>query len=220
MLLKITYLFIGLFPLLANAQEDHTPLSFDPPNPKEGYFWNNDRNAKWTKTKPKVYTDSIKKGYYANVEYLTFANKELMFVVYRNKNNKTDTVRTFKNGNGFLQHGMDTISIKNGKLNGRSAFYRLYVTNFPTIKNPEPDTIFAKDWQQTILTYNNNVLLNMYVYRKGILVYEEYYKNYDVFRNYMGNGHSQFIDSTRSYRANGRLRSIYTKKGGYKAFPK
>ena len=220
MSLKTLYFIIALFPVLINAQEDHTPLSFGPRNPKAGYFWNNERHMKWARTKPKVYTDSIKKGYYAAVEYLTFANKELMLITYRNKNNQIDTVRTFKNGNGFLRHGMDTVFIKNGKLNGRSAYYRLYVENYPTVKNPDPDTLFAKDWQRTVLNYTNNMLLSMHVYRKGILIYEEYYKNYDVFRDYMGNGHSQFIDSTRAYRANGQLWRLYTKKSGDKIFPK
>ncbi len=187
--------------------------------PKEGYFWTKERNLKWLKAKPKVYTDSIKKGYYADVEHLTFVDKKLALITYRNKNNEMDTVKTFKDGNGFLRRGMDTVSIKDGMLNGRSAHYSLYVINHPTFKNPQPDTLFASDWQCTVMNYAENMLLSVKKYRRGILLHETYYKNCNVFRDYMGNGSSQFIDSERIYRENGQLKSIYTKKGGYKYFP-
>lgn len=200
--------------LLSVFQTKDTPDFIGTRSIDASYFWNNDRNLKLLKSKSNTLVETIKNGYYGDMEYLTFVDKKISSIKYV-KNGITDSVKTINNGNGYLTTKNDTIYIQNGKLNGESYFYSFYVLNNPTVKSQKP--IFAKDQQRYVMTFKDNFLKSMLVYRKGILIYESYFNKYDFIKASLAKGKndSDFQDSIlKVYRQDGSLRISAKYKNG------
>jgi hypothetical protein len=158
------------------------------------------------RTKSNILRETIKNGFYGDTEYLIFVNKKIMSIKYYN-NKIMDSVKTITNGNGFVvRNHRDTFNLINGKLNGNSVSYSSYVTKMPTVKDQK--FVVATDLDKTVWQFNNNILKNFRVYRKGILIYEEYFKNYDVVRDAedkISNAYD-YKDSVRVYKEDGSLK--------------
>ena len=179
------------------------------------YFWNNNRNAKLLQSKSNILIETVKNGYYSEKEYLTFIDKKLNSIKYI-KNGDTITVSTIASGNGYLiSNFRDTVYIANGKLNGKSYFYSYYALNMATPRNQKIN--FSKDQDRFIMDFKDNFLKSMLVYRKGILIYETYFKKYDFIKENLDKGKEdfRFRDSVLNvFNSNGSLRSTAKYRNG------
>ena len=170
------------------------------------YLWTKERNLKMTRAKSNILRETIKNGFYGETEDLIFVDKKIMSIKYYN-NKIMDSVKTITNGNGFVvRNKRDTFNLINGKLNGTSVSYGFYVIKMPTVKDQK--VVFAKDLEKTVWQFNNNILKNFHVYRMGILIYEEYFKNYDVVRDAEDkiSNANDYKDSVRVYKEDGNLK--------------
>jgi len=195
-----------------HGQKKDTPDGISPSTVKPDYFWNNERNAKAFKTKSNTLIDSIQNGYYAKKEYLTFLDKKLVSIKYDNGGGLIEI--KLPGGTGFLTTPKDTIRLEKGKLNGETYFNDYYLLP-PYPSRP----VISRDLQRSVLTFKDNFLISQLVYRKGILIYESYFKKYDYIKeNRDGNvNHGPFQDSILNvYNSNGTIRySNKIKKGRY-----
>jgi len=192
-----------------------------PSNIKLEYFWNNARNLEQIKSKSNILIDTINNGYYGDKEYLTFIDKKLSSIKYI-KNGITNTVSTLVDGDGYLRTKNDTIYLKNGKLNGKSVFHSYYPTRYA--KPNSPHVVFASEPERRVVDFKDNFVKSLLVYRKGILVWESYYKKYDYIK--YGTDHTAkyqytFCDSVENvFHDDGSLKSTLYYKNGHTVKPK
>jgi hypothetical protein len=203
-----------LFLFLPSFFQNNNTIEFsDVPLIKIEYFWGKDLNLKLLKTKSNTLIDTIKNGYYGDQEYLTFVNKKLNSIRYT-KNGVINSVITLVNGNGYLRTKNDSISFQNGMLNGKSYFYHYYPTK--QVKVTSPSITMSSEPDRHVVDFKDNFVKSLLIYRKGILIYESYYKNFDFIKYRNNNSIEQhtYCDGLIIYNNDGSFKSSRKYKNG------
>jgi hypothetical protein len=203
-LIKLLHFVFSLLITQASfGQKTHdTPDGIGVPVLKSDYFWNNDRNLKMFKAKSIILKDSIINGYYAQKEYLTFIDKKLIKIEYSIKGVNYSV--NLPNATGTLVFEGDTIPFINGKLNGTIVF-----NSFGPIGTEIKNTTIEEGYRRMVITVKDNIMETYFVYWNNVLIYEAYYKKFDLINDSKSKSHNHHdgLMYLKVYNRNGSLRS-------------
>ncbi len=95
--------------------------------------------------------------------------------------------------------------------------FRIGETKVPSGLSKCQRPVFAKDQERYVMNFKDNFLTSMLVYRKGVLIYESYFKKYDFVKASLAKGKndSNFQDSLlKIYNQDGSLRTSTKYRNG------